>query len=477
MTSYDLIVIGAGPVGENVADRAKQGGLSVLVVESELVGGECSYWACMPSKALLRSGSALRAARAVAGSKEAVTGDLDVAAVLKRRDSFTSSWSDEGQVSWLEGIGIDLARGHGRISGPRRVTVTAPDGSVVEHEATHAVAVSTGTAALLPDIPGLAEAQPWTSREATSAEIVPASLVVIGGGVVAAEMATAYASLGSAVTIVARSGLLGGQEPFAGELVADGLRGMGVDVRLGASPSRVTRDGDEVTVELSDGSTVTAAEVLVATGRTPRTEDLGLDTVGLEAGAYLDVDDTLLVTGEVNAETPWLYAVGDVNHRALLTHQGKYQARAAGEVIAARATGGTVDESPWGVHVATADHRAVPQVTFTDPEVASVGLTAKAAEDAGIRTRVVDYDLGSVAGSSLHADGYAGQARMVVDEDRGVIVGATFVGPDVAELLHSATIAVVGEVPLTRLWHAVPSYPTISEVWLRLLETYGRPTA
>jgi pyruvate/2-oxoglutarate dehydrogenase complex dihydrolipoamide dehydrogenase (E3) component len=477
MTSYDLIVIGAGPVGENVADRAKQGGLSVLVVESELVGGECSYWACMPSKALLRSGSALRAARAVAGSKEAVTGDLDVAAVLKRRDSFTSSWSDEGQVSWLEGIGIDLARGHGRISGPRRVTVTAPDGSVTEHEATHAVAVSTGTAALLPDIPGLADAQPWTSREATSAEIVPASLVVIGGGVVAAEMATAYASLGSAVTIVARSGLLGGQEPFAGELVGDGLREMGVDVRLGASPSRVTRDGDEVLVELSDGSSVTAAEVLVATGRTPRTDDLGLDTVGLEPGAYLDVDDTLLVTGEVNAETPWLYAVGDVNHRALLTHQGKYQARAAGEVIAARATGGTVDDSPWGVHVATADHRAVPQVTFTDPEVASVGLTAKAADDAGIRTRVVDYDLGAIAGSSLHSDGYAGQARMVVDEDRGVIVGATFVGQDVAELLHSATIAVVGEVPLTRLWHAVPSYPTISEVWLRLLETYGRPTA
>ncbi len=167
----------------------------------------------------------------------------------------------------------------------------------------------------------------------------------------------------------------------------------------------------------------------------------------------------------------------DVNHRALLTHQGKYQARAAGEVIAARATGGTVDDAPWGVHVATADHRAVPQVTFTDPEVASVGLTAKAAEEAGIRTRVVDYDLGSVAGSSLHADGYAGKARMVVDEDRGVIVGVTFVGQDVAELLHSATIAVVGEVPVTRLWHAVPSYPTISEVWLRLLETYGRPTA
>ena len=475
MTSYDLIVIGAGPVGENVADRAKQGGLSVLVVESELVGGECSYWACMPSKALLRSGSALRAARAVAGAKEAAAGDLDVAAVLKRRDSFTSSWDDQGQASWLDGIGIDLARGHGRISGPRRVTVTAPDGSVTEHEATHAVAVSTGTAALLPDIPGLAEAEPWTSREATSVEVVPTSLVVIGGGVVAAEMATAYASLGSAVTLVARSGLLTGQEPFAGELVGDGLKGMGVDVRLGASPSRVARDGDEVLVELSDGSSVTAAEVLVATGRTPRTEDLGLDTVGLEAGAYLDVDDTMLVTGEVNAETPWLYAVGDVNHRALLTHQGKYQARAVGDVIAARALGTPVDDSPWGTHVATADHEAVPQVTFSDPEVASVGLTSRAAEKAGYTTRVVDYDLGWVAGASLQADDYAGKARMVVDEKRMVVLGVTFVGQDVSELLHAATVAIVGEVPIDRLWHAVPAYPTMNEIWLRLLETYGRP--
>jgi dihydrolipoamide dehydrogenase len=181
----------------------------------------------------------------------------------------------------------------------------------------------------------------------------------------------------------------------------------------------------------------------------------------------MPVDDTMLVTG-----THWLYAVGDVNHRVLLTHQGKYQARAAGNVIAARANGEEVDDRPWGRHVATADHRSVPQVTFSEPEVASVGLTEKAAREAGLDIRVIDYDLGDLGGASLHADGYTGRARMVVDEKRRVIVGMTFVGPDVAELLQAATNAVVGEIPLDRLWHAVPAYPTVSEAWLRLLESY-----
>jgi len=284
-------------------------------------------------------------------------------------------------------------------------------------------------------------------------------------------MATAFQQLGSAVTLIARSGLLGGQEPFAGELVADSLRGLGVDVRLGVSPSNVLRtEHDTVEVTLDDDSTVIADEIIVATGRVPRTTDLGLENVGLTPGEWLDVDDTMLVKG-----TDWLYGVGDVNHRALLTHQGKYQARAAGEVIAARAFGKPVQAEPWGAHVATADDAAVPQVTFTDPEVASVGLTADAAGKRGIDVKVVDYDLAAVAGSAIHSDEYRGQARLVVDESRKVIVGATFVGPDVSDLLHAATIAVVGEVPIDRLWHAVPSYPTVSEVWLRLLDAYGRP--
>lgn len=469
---YDLIVLGGGPVGENVADRAVQGGLTAIIVESELVGGECSYWACMPSKALLRSAQALRGAQHVAGASQAVTGKLDVRAVFDRRDSFTSNWSDDGQVQWLDSAGIDLARGHGRLTGEREVTVTDADGGERVLRARHAVAISTGSDAVIPPIDGLREAAPWTSREATSAEELPESLAVIGGGVVAVEMATAYAALGSTVTVIARSGLLGGMEPFAGERVAAGLKELGVDVRTSTGTTSVRRHDSGVTITLDGGDEIVAAEVLVATGRSPRSGDIGLEVVGLEPGRWIETDDTLRVPG-----SEWLYAVGDVNGRVLLTHQGKYQGRAAGDVIAARAKGEDVDDAPWGRHVATADHAAVPQVTFSIPEVGSVGLTEAAAREAGTAVRAVDYDLGWVAGASLYEDGFAGQARLVVDTDRDVVIGATFVGPEVAELVHAATIAIVGEVPIARLWHAVPSYPTISEIWLRLLEGYGRDSA
>ncbi|MFC0534195.1 dihydrolipoyl dehydrogenase family protein [Phytohabitans kaempferiae] len=470
-TEYDLIVLGAGAVGENVADRAVRGGLTAVLVEHELVGGECSYWACMPSKALLRPAQALRGARQVDGAKEAVTGDLDVAAVLARRDSFTHNWNDDSQVEWAEGAGISVLRGHGRLTGEKEVTVAKADGGEAVLRARHAVTVATGSEPLIPDIDGLREARPWTSREATSAKAAPESLAIIGGGVVATEMATAYAALGTTVTLISRGGLLASMEPFAGEQVAAALRELGVTVLPHTETTRVRRTGDCVTVETGDGHTVTAREVLVATGRVPRTRDIGLEAVGLTPGDWLATDDTMRVEG-----FDWLYATGDVNHRALLTHQGKYQARAAGDVIAARAKGAPVSDQPWGTHAATADHEAVPQVTFTDPEVASVGLTLKAATDAGYRVRAVDYEIGNVAGASVHADGYKGTARMVVDEDREVVLGVTFVGPDVSELLQAATIAVVGQVPLDRLWHAVPAYPTINEVWLRLLETYGRPS-
>ena len=466
---YDLIVIGAGAVGENVADRAAQGGLSVVIVESEIVGGECSYWACMPSKTLLRAGAALRGAREAPGAAEAVTGRVDALAALRRRDTVVHEWDDSSQVSWLQDTGIDLVRGHGEITGVREVTVRDDTGGDRVLRARHAVAVCTGSAALLPDVPGMAGAGLWTSREATSAHEVPESLVVIGGGVVACEMATAYASFGAAVTMIVRSTPLKGFEPFVADRVAAGLRGLGVDVRTGVDVARVERDGDVIVI-LDDGSTVRAAEGLVATGRVPRTQGLGLEAVGVDANGWLDVDDTLLVRG-----SDWLYAVGDVNGRVLLTHEGKYQARAAGDVIAARALGRDVDAAPWGAHVATADHAATPLVIFTEPQVASVGLTAARAEAAGIRVRTLDYDLSWVAGATTYSDSYQGTARAVVDDDRGVLVGATFAGQDVAEMLHAATIAIVGEVPMSRLWHAVPPYPTLSEVWLRWLEEYGRP--
>ncbi|CAM5681401.1 NAD(P)/FAD-dependent oxidoreductase OS=Streptomyces alboniger OX=132473 GN=CP975_32140 PE=3 SV=1 [Streptomyces alboniger] len=467
--AYDVVVLGAGPVGENVADRTRAAGLSTAVVESELIGGECSYWACMPSKALLRPVIARADARRVPGLRRSVQGPLDASAVLAHRDYYTSHWKDDGQVQWLESIGADIYRGHGRLTGPRTITVTGPDGERHVLTARHAVAVCTGTRAVLPELPGIADVRPWTSREATSAKAVPGRLIVVGGGVVATEMATVWQALGSQVTLLVRGkGLLNRMEPFAGELVAEGLAEAGADIRIGTSVESVTRENGSVVVVTGTGDRIEADEILFATGRAPHTDDIGLDTIGLEPGSWLDVDDSLRVTG-----SEWLYAVGDVNHRALLTHQGKYQARIAGAAIAARASGVPILESdPWGAHTATADHAAVPQVVFTDPEAAAVGLSLAEAEQAGHRVRAVDYDLASVSGAGLYADGYRGRARMIVDLEREVLLGVTFVGPGVGELIHSATIAVAGQVPIGRLWHAVPSYPTISEVWLRLLEAY-----
>ncbi|WP_327371311.1 dihydrolipoyl dehydrogenase family protein [Streptomyces sp. NBC_01217] len=468
--TYDVIVIGAGPVGENVAERARAAGLSTVIVERELLGGECSFWACDPSKALLRPVVARADARRVPGLGQAVAGPLDVEAVLAHRDKMSSYWKDEDQVDWLDSVSVDLIRGHGRLTGPRKVSVRTPDGETVALTARHAVAVSTGTSAALPPIPGLDTVRPWTSREATSADKVPGRLAVVGGGVVAVEMATAWQALGSQVTmLVLEDALLQRMEPFAGELVTNGLREAGVDIRFGTSVTSLAREGGEVEITLADGGHLAADEILLATGRAPRTWDLGLETIGLTPGDWLKVDDTFRVTDVADG---WLYAVGDVNHRALMTHQGKYQARIAGAVIGARAKGEPVDDTRWGAHAATADGAAVPQVVFTHPEVAAVGLTTREAERSGRRIKVVDYDLARVAGAHQYAEGYRGQARMLIDLDRGTVAGVTFAGPGVGELLHSATIAVAGEVPIDRLWHAVPAFPTISEVWLRLLETH-----
>ncbi|MFS0705522.1 NAD(P)/FAD-dependent oxidoreductase [Cellulomonas sp. 179-A 9B4 NHS] len=496
---FDVVVLGAGAVGENAADRASRTGLSVALVESQLVGGECSYWACMPSKALLRPGDALAAARDVPGASAAVTGNVDVAATLARRDEVTSHWDDDGQVAWVEGAGLTLLRGHARLTGPRELVVTHEDEDT-RVVARHAVVVATGSVAAVPSAGGLADVRPWTSREATSAHTVPPRLAVVGGGVVGVEMATAFADLGSDVTLLVRGDrLLPQAEPFAGEALAHALTERGVRVALGASVVAATRDdaGVHLTVEhaasggTSAGSTeqVDADEVLVATGRQPSTEDLGLETVGLTPGAALEVDDALQVRG---VDGGWLFAVGDVTGRTGTTHQGKYDARVVGDVVAARfdprpagadpgpavprglSRAGEAGAGPWSRYRATADTAAVPQVVFTRPQVAWVGRTEAQAREAGLDVGVVGYDLGAVAGATVTGEHYAGRVQVVVDRARDVLVGATFVGPDVADMLHAATVAVVGEVPLDRLWHAVPSYPTLSEVWLRLLEQDGR---
>ena len=451
---FDVVVIGAGPAGEVCAGRLGEAGLRVAIVESHLVGGECSFYACMPSKALLRPGEALAEARRIPGAREAASGELDVEAALRRRDEVVHDLDDSSQLPWLEQRGIVVVRGRGRLTGERAVAV---DGRTLE--ASKAVVLATGSDPAVPPIPGLAEARAWTNREATTAKQVPPRLVVLGGGVAGVELAQAWHSFGSQVTIVeALARLLGREEPFAAEQVHAALVESGIEVHVGQPAVAVSRDDAGVTVRLESGIEVTGDELLVAVGRRPATLDLGLESVGLEPGRYVEVDDSLRAAG-----TDWLYAIGDVNGRALLTHVGKYQARIAADVILGRdARIDPVAEGPRS-----------PRVIFTDPQVAAVGHTLESAQAAGIDARAVDHPTQGVAGGSFYGRGAPGTSRLVVDESRCVLVGATFTGPDVSEFVHAATIAVVGAVPLERLWHATPSFPTRSEVWLRLLETYG----
>src|SRR5829696_309919 len=385
---FDVVILGAGPAGEVCAGRLGEAGLDVAIVEPHLIGGECSFYACMPSKALLRPGELLAEVRRIPGVREALT----------------------------------VVRGAGRIEAERRVRVG--DDTLV---ARRAVVVATGSLPLIPPIDGLREAKPWTNREATTAKQIPERLAVLGGGVVGVEMAQAYRSLGSQVSLIERGDrLIPREEPFASDEVEQSLREKGVEVLLGTSATAVRAEAGEVSAEVDSGGPVRAEQLLVAIGRQPNTTDIGVETIGREPGKPIEVDDSM------RAED-WLYAIGDANGGALS-----------------------------------------PRVIFTDPHVAAVGYTLDAAQQDGLTVRAVDVPTQGSAGASFYGrDDTSGTTRLVVDQDRGVIVGATLTGPEVAEFLHAATIAVVGEVPLERLFHEVPAFPTRSEVWLYLLEALG----
>jgi pyruvate/2-oxoglutarate dehydrogenase complex dihydrolipoamide dehydrogenase (E3) component len=452
--SYDAVVLGAGPAGEVVAGRLADAGWKVAIVEKDLVGGECSYYACMPSKALLRPADVLAEAKRIPGVPVDADAALDPAAILERRDAVIHNEDDSGQMPWLEERGIDLHRGEGRFVGEGRVAVGGD-----ELVATRATVIATGSGAKMPPIEGLDTVLAWNNRDATTAEKVPASMIVLGGGPVGCELSQAWASLGTKVTLVDPADhLLTREEPFAGEEVAAALRGrFGVDVRIGAGVGSVRPGGAGVVVELDGGGSVEAEEILVAVGRKPHTDRISLETIGVEPGehGFLEVDDRMRIGGDER-----LFAIGDVNGRALFTQVGKYQAW----IVAENLLGRPVEAAAEGI--------GSPRVTFTDPQVAAVGKTLAEAEKAGIDARAVEVPTDGSPGASFQGKGTGGTSRFVVDRAKETIVGATFTGFETADFLHAATIAIVAEVPRSRLRHALAAYPTRSELWLKLLEKW-----
>ena len=473
---YDVICIGSGWASRPIASRAVTAGLTALIIDNDLMGGDCPFWACVPSKALLRPSEALESANTVGGAKERVTTPtVDAQAVFKRRDAFTRGWDDEKLlVPAILETGTDLLRGMGRLVGEKRVAVTSKDGDTVELAARYAVAICTGSVPTVPGIPGLMDVNPWMPKDATSASTVPNHLIVLGAGAVGCEMATAFSSFGSKVTVISTtSEILPKIDNEAAQIVREALEGRGVHFLLNTTLSNVERGHDKnILVTTSSGTQISASEVLVATGRKARTWDCGLEIFGLPVdGTAIKVDESLRIK---SVPGDWLYAVGDVNGRSPLTHMCKYQSRIAATAMVRQAKGAAAPpQIPWDSVSATADHLAIPQVVFTQPAVAAVGLSHAEAKKQSRSVRVIKIPAVTV-GALLHGDSFGeGWAQWVIDGESEKLLGMTIVGQDVTELIHAATVAIIGGLRVDQLVHAVPCFPTMSEVYLNLLEAAG----
>jgi pyruvate/2-oxoglutarate dehydrogenase complex dihydrolipoamide dehydrogenase (E3) component len=434
----DVAVVGLGVGGEEVAGRLAEAGLTVVGIEDRLVGGECPYWGCIPSKMMIRAANLLAEGRRVDDMAGSAQVSPDWAPVARRiRDEATDNWNDQAAVDRFTGKGGRFVRGRARLVAPGRVAV-----GDVDFHAAKAVVVATGTQPAIPPIDGLNGTPYWTNRQAIEAEMLPASLLVLGGGAIGLELAQAYARFGVAVTIVeANSRVLAMEEPESSALAYEALSRDKVGIHAGARAMRVDHDGGKFTVTLDDGRDVTGEKLLVATGRRTNLGGLGVDSVGLDPTAKaIEVDDRMRA-GER------LWAVGDVTGKGAFTHIAMYQAGVAVRDILGQ--GGP-----------PADYRALPRVTFTDPEIGAVGLTEEQARGRGLNVRVGMTGIPSSSRGWIHKTGNDGFIKLIADADRGVLVGATSAGPTGGEVLAGLAVAVHGEVPVDRLRHMIYAYPT-----------------